>query len=114
MREVTDGTGAVVDTISYTAFGGIASETSSSLSGNVLYTGGYFDRLTGLYGTHWRSYDPQSGQWTSEDPIGFGAGDMNDRRYVGNSATNGVDRNGLEGWEVVLENGKQVGKQNAD
>ncbi len=58
--------------------------------------GGYFDRLLGLYGMHWRSYDPQSGQWTSEDPIGFSAGDMNQRRYVGNGATNGVDRNGLE------------------
>jgi RHS repeat-associated protein len=95
-RLVANKTGVVVSTIEYTAFGGIASETSATLSGNVLFTGGWFDRAVNLYQMHWRSYDPANGQWTSEDPIGFSAGDMNTRRYVGNNATNGVDRNGLE------------------
>ncbi len=34
-----------------------------------------------------RWYDAQSGQWMSEDPIGFAAGDVNLRRYVANGAT---------------------------
>jgi uncharacterized protein RhaS with RHS repeats len=48
-----------------------------------------------MYQMHWRTYDANSGQWVSEDPIGFAAGDANTRRYVGNGATNGVDRSGL-------------------
>lgn len=40
--------------------------------------------------------DPTAGIWMTEDPIGFDAGDPNLRRYVGNNATNGVDRNGLQ------------------
>ena len=39
--------------------------------------------------------DPTVGIWMTEDPLGFDAGDPNLRRYVGNNATNGVDRNGL-------------------
>ena len=105
-RDVTNAAGTFVDHVEYTTFGGLLSESNPAVSGNVLFTGGLFDRLTGLYGMHWRTYDPQSGQWTSEDPLGFGAGDMNQRRYVGNGATNGVDRNGLEEqpsrWSIYL------------
>lgn len=40
--------------------------------------------------------DPTAGIWMTEDPIGFDAGDPNLRRYVGNNATNGTDRSGLQ------------------
>ena len=95
VRDITNGSGTFVGQVEYTAFGGLLHESNSAVSGNVLFTGGYFDRLLGLYGMHWRSYDPQSGQWTTEDPSGIDP-DVNMRRYVGNSATNGVDRNGLD------------------
>lgn len=39
-------------------------------------------------------YDPVIGQFISEDPIGFDAGDPNLRRYVGNSAPNDTDPSG--------------------
>jgi RHS repeat-associated protein len=68
----------------------------------VLFTGGWYDRETGLYQMHWRTYNPANGQWLSEDPIGFGGRDVNWRRYVGNSPTNGVDRNGLFGFPMML------------
>jgi uncharacterized protein RhaS with RHS repeats len=41
-------------------------------------------------------YDPTIGQWISEDPIDFDAGDPNLRRYVGNSPTNKTDPFGLQ------------------
>lgn len=41
-------------------------------------------------------YDTSIGQWLSEDPIGFAAGDANPRRYVGNSPTNATDPWGLQ------------------
>lgn len=49
-------------------------------------------------------YDPTIGQFISEDPIGFKASDPNLRRYVGNSPTNYVDPNGLEGVKVGPDN----------
>jgi hypothetical protein len=41
-------------------------------------------------------YDPKLGQFTTEDPLAFDAGDPNMRRYVGNSPTNATDPTGLE------------------
>jgi hypothetical protein len=46
-----------------------------------------------LFGERW--YDPATGRWTSQDPIGFGGGDANLYRYVANSPTNGTDPSGL-------------------
>jgi hypothetical protein len=40
-------------------------------------------------------YDATIGRWTSEDPIGFAAGDANLYRYVHNGPTNATDPSGL-------------------
>ncbi|GIW80335.1 MAG: hypothetical protein KatS3mg105_2142 [Gemmatales bacterium] len=40
-----------------------------------------------------RYYDPATGRWTSQDPLGLTA-DINPYRYAGNSPTNFVDRDG--------------------
>jgi hypothetical protein len=40
-------------------------------------------------------YDPETGRWTTQDPIGFSAGDYNLFRYVGNNPTNLTDPSGL-------------------
>jgi RHS repeat-associated protein len=58
------------------------------------FTGREHDPDSGLQYNRARWYDPQSGQWMSEDPIGFAAGDANLRRYVGNGPTNGTDPSG--------------------
>jgi hypothetical protein len=42
-------------------------------------------------------YDPTTGRWLCEDPIGFSAEDMNLYRYVGNNPTNETDPDGLRG-----------------
>lgn len=41
------------------------------------------------------SYDPSTGQWISQDPIEFDAGDPNLYRYVGNDPTDATDPSGL-------------------
>jgi hypothetical protein len=48
------------------------------------------------------------GRWLSEDPIGFGGGDANLYRYVGNASTGYVDPDGLE-WAITAF-GKSIGK----
>jgi hypothetical protein len=48
-------------------------------------------------------YDPTIGRWTSQDPIGFEAGDANLYRYVGNGPTDGTDPSGLRVIATISE-----------
>ena len=77
--------------ITYDSFG-----TPSSTVGRFLYTGRYFDVMTGLQNNWHRWYDASVGKWISEDPIGFDAGDTNLSRYVGNHPWDGTDPTGLQ------------------
>jgi RHS repeat-associated protein len=58
------------------------------------YTGREQDGETGLDYYRARYYDSAVGRFISEDPLGFGAGDGNLTRYVGNSPVNFVDPSG--------------------
>lgn len=98
VRDVTDGDGVVVDQIGYNGFGLIISESNPAAGGNVKYAGYLRDGETGFYATWQRHYDPSSGRWLQQDPIGFKAEDVNLYRYVQNSATLAHDPTGL--WEI--------------
>jgi RHS repeat-associated protein len=101
VRDVTDNTGAVKDTLGYDAYGNITSETASAYRGNYAWTGREFDSTTGLQYNRARWYDPKTGRWQSQDPLGFDAGDSNLYRYVHNSPTNAIDPTGLQGsWRT--------------
>lgn len=67
------------------------------------HTGREFDYYTSLQYHRARWYEPLSGRWMSEDPLGFRAGDANLYRYAGNSPANATDPNGLDYTE--RENG---------
>jgi RHS repeat-associated protein len=43
-----------------------------------------------------RYYDPHTGRWMSQDPLGFGAGDTNLQRYVRNGPSLVEDPSGLD------------------
>ena len=60
----------------------------------VTYTGRELDGESGLYYYRARYYDPQTGRFLSEDPIGFDAGDQNLYRYVANNPITFVDPDG--------------------
>jgi len=60
------------------------------------FTGRPFDADADLQWNLHRWYDPQTGRWLTEDPLGFAAGDENLYRYVGNSVLNAIDPDGLE------------------
>lgn len=91
VRDLVDATGTVVNHISYDSFGNITSQTNPTIDFRYGYTGRELDEETGLYYYRARYYDAQTGQFVSEDPIGFTAGDANLYRYVGNSVPNFVD-----------------------
>jgi RHS repeat-associated protein len=60
------------------------------------YTGKLFDKATGLQNNVNRWYDPGTGRWISEDPLGFAGGDPNLYRYVGNGPMTHADPLGLK------------------
>jgi RHS repeat-associated protein len=73
------------------------------LLGNyILFTSREFDFETGLYYNRARHLDPTTGRWTTQDPLGFAAGDANLYRYVGNRATLATDPSGNLAWFVAV------------
>ncbi len=115
-----DDTGSVTSRYAYRAYG-LASETVPGLPGLALpaalpsplgtsgsgsgevYTwvgkqGYRLEQEVDLYllgsGSDGRYYDPTTARFLSKDPLGFGGGDANLYRYVGNDPINEVDPNG--------------------
>jgi RHS repeat-associated protein len=95
VRMLLDNNGDVVNQITYDAFGNITLETHPEVNFRFSYTGREFDDETGLYNYRSRYYDPESGEFVSEDRIGFEAGDSNLSRYVGNNPVNYIDPSGF-------------------
>jgi len=94
VRDLADNTGNVVDTITYDSFGSLTSETNAARGDRYKFAGREYEPTTGLYYNRDRYYDPKMGRFLSEDSFGFGAGDVNLSRYVGNSPSNGTDPTG--------------------
>jgi RHS repeat-associated protein len=99
VRDLMDNSGTIQDHIDYDGFGKV-SETNSSFGDSRKFTGREFDYDTGLQYNRARYYDPATGRWVSEDPMGFGAGDGNLYRYISNQSTNATDPNGEDVWLV--------------
>jgi RHS repeat-associated protein len=72
------------------------------LANPILFTSREFDAETGLYYNRARYLDPTTGRWTTQDPLGFAAGDANLYRYVGNTPTLLVDPSGNLAWFVAV------------
>jgi RHS repeat-associated protein len=103
--DLVDEGGTVLNHFVYDSFG--SRTQASGVEFRYGYTGRELDAETGLYYYRARYYDPTVGRFISEDPMGFGAGDTNLYRYVGNNATNYTDPTGMtiSGWGEDLLNG---------
>lgn len=55
------------------------------------------------------NYDPQTGRWTTKDPILFAGGTSNLYEYVGNSPLNYIDKTGLQRLYTGNASQQQVG-----
>jgi len=93
-------TGAIVQKIDYDAFGKVIVDTSPGLQ-PLGYAGGIYDQDTGLMRFGVRDYDPETGRWTSKDPIRFAGGDPNLYAYTGNDPVNKIDPNGKISCHVI-------------
>jgi RHS repeat-associated protein len=98
-----DNDGDVVERYSYTPFGvpTIMDEDyitigTSNFDWKHHHQGLEHNTTTGTTNNRNRVYLPSLGQFASNDPLHFGAGDVNVRRYVGNGPVNGLDPWGLD------------------
>jgi len=88
------GASGVTDTYTYKPFG-ITTATGTNPN-RFRFTGREWDQETGLYYYRARYYDPNTGRFISEDPIGF-VGGVNFYDYVRNSSINLVESPWLSG-----------------
>jgi RHS repeat-associated protein len=94
MTELTDGSGTVVQRYSYEAFGALLA-SRGTVTQPYTFIARELDPETGLYHYRARTYDPTTGRFLQEDPVGFEGGDYNLYRYVLNDPVNLVDPFGL-------------------
>ncbi len=119
---LTDSSGTIANSYVYDAYGRTLTVFESAPQ-PFTYTGRERDAESGLYYYRARYYDPQTGRFLSEDPIGFDAGDQNLYRYVQGDPVNLTDPDGqianvVVGFGVgvtvdlafqLLENGANLG-----
>ncbi|AFY61911.1 RHS repeat-associated core domain protein [Synechococcus sp. PCC 6312] len=103
VRDLVDEAGIPVNHISYDSFGQTTAQTNPTVYFRFGYTGREPDAETGLTYYRGRYFDPRTGGFIGEDPIGFNAGDTNLYRYVRNSPTNLIDPLGLDGKVISQE-----------
>jgi RHS repeat-associated protein len=88
-------TGQIAQRVDYDEFGDVVLDTNPGFQ-PFGFAGGLYDRDTGFTRFGARDYEPESGRWTTKDPIRFGAGQPNLYTYVGNDPVNGIDATGLQ------------------
>ena len=118
VREVTDSSKNVVAAYDYTPFGERLWKGSGSDTFNCefAYTGHFYHPQTGHHLALFRAYDPRTGRWLSQDPLGESGG-LNLYGYMINDPLNGFDPDGrMPEWvaDVALwvdDHGGRTGAQ---
>ena len=107
ITELTDSVGAVVQAYVYESFGQIV-EDFGALENPYTYTGREFDLESNLYHYRARAYDPQTGRFLQQDPIGLNGG-INPYVYVKNNPINTFDPLGLQGLLCIRKAKDELG-----
>jgi RHS repeat-associated protein len=104
--------GTVMQRLDYDPWGQVILDTNPGFQ-PFGYAGGLYDRDTGLVRFGARDYDPETGRWTTKDPIRFAGGDTNLYGYVLNDPVNWIDSDGqlfqqIAAAVVVIAAGKAI------
>ncbi len=97
-RELTDDTGKIVWKARYKTYGALALKEIEEVENNLRFQGQYFDEETGLHYNRFRYYNPATGQFINQDPIGL-LGGLNNYQYAPNPVQ-WIDPLGLSCKEV--------------
>jgi RHS repeat-associated protein len=89
---MADASGTVQTSYTYEPFG--RASTSGAADANPLQFTGRENDGTGLQYNRARYYSPTLQRFISQDPLGFGGGDVNTHAYAGDSPTNATDPSG--------------------
>lgn len=87
-------TGEVAQEREYDAWGRVLRDTAPGFQ-PFGFAGGLEDLDTGLVHFGAREYDPETGRWTSKDPVGFGGGSSSVFAYCDGDPLNRYDPTGL-------------------
>ncbi len=98
VRDIVNNSGAVIDHLTYGAFGNLTGQSSPASGDRFEYAGMEADATTGLNYDRARWYDPNGGKFLAQDPSGFGGKDTNIYRYGFNNPVGFVDPTGLDGY----------------
>lgn len=96
-QRLTDKAGNILWAADYDAYGRATTKVAASaqlaVTSNLRFPGQYLDAETGLHYNDRRYYDPETGRYTSRDPIGFEGG-INLYAYAGASPSRHTDPTG--------------------
>jgi RHS repeat-associated protein len=95
VTSLSNAAGSIANTYTYDSFGKLTA-SSGSLVNPFQYTARESDTETGLYYYRARYYDPTTGRFLREDPVGFAGGAENFYSYSGNNPSSFVDPSGLD------------------
>lgn len=87
--------GTFLQKMDHDEFGNVRLDTNPGLV-PFGFAGGLYDADTKLVRFGARDFDPETGRWTSKDPIMFGGGDSNLYGYTLNNPISFTDPNGLK------------------
>jgi RHS repeat-associated protein len=97
IRDLINNSGSIIDHIDFSAFGTVLDQSDPSEGDRMMgFAGMELDSVTGMNLAVNRVQNPGTGRWTSQDPLGFGAGDADLYRYVGNEPEGLIDPSGLD------------------
>ncbi len=102
-------TGEIKEQRTYDVFGNLINRTGENTT-PIGFQSKYYDTESGLYYYYHRYYDPKTGRFITEDPIGISGG-LNLYRFVNNNPVNYVDPWGLYGKNWVKEHNLAAGKE---
>ena len=103
---LTNTAGAIQQQYSYDPYGNVTqSNATSGFTNPYQYAGREADGA-GLYYNRARYYSPGMGRFISEDPTGFGGGQLNLYAYVGSNPLSYIDPFGLRYVDVYVWNAK--------
>ena len=100
VTSLVDVSGDVVERAVYAPYGSVTfltaswASTTDAYAQNVLFQGGRFETPTGTYIFEHREYDPMTGRWLQQDPVGYIDG-TNDYSFVNDRPTGATDPLGL-------------------
>jgi len=107
---MTNLSGAIVWSATYDAFGKASVDAGSTVVNNLRFPGQYFDAETGLHYNGHRYYEPSTGRYVTEDPIGLFGG-VNLFIYTHNSPIKRIDPKGLYGYDVHFGETEKIALQ---